>query len=424
VSDVRADVQAELGAWVDEHWDPDLTLGEWWARLGGAGWSTPTWPLEWSGRALGRADAVAVVDELRRRGIPGGPTGVGVDMGGPTILARGNDEQRARYLADIACGRTAWCQLFSEPGAGSDLASLRTIAVRDGDGWRVTGQKVWSTLAHHADYGMLLARTDPSVPKHRGITWFVLAMDQPGVEVRPLRQMNGKAEFNEVFLDDAWVSDTDVVGAVNEGWGTALTTLGLERAASARIAGVGEPGRKAGWAGRRAGDYAASTRPEQPRKGSGGSRLIALARECGRTADPHVRQDLARAYTANQITRLNALRAKAEAAAGKVPGPSTRKILAYEAATHTAAAGLRILGADGMLAHRGDSSVDRAADDITDLFLFAPSIAIAGGTNEILRNVIAEKTLGLPREPDPERDAAFDTTHAGRASRAGHEPER
>jgi alkylation response protein AidB-like acyl-CoA dehydrogenase len=413
VSDIQAEIQGVLGAWLDGHWDPDLTLGEWWVRLGDAGWSTPTWPREWSGRGLGRTDAVAVVDELRRRGIPGGPTGVGVDMGGPTILARGDDAQRARYLADIACGRTAWCQLFSEPGAGSDLASLRTRAVRDGDGWRVSGQKVWSTLAHHADFGMLLARTDPSVPKHRGITWFVIAMDQPGVEVRPLRQMNGKAEFNEVFLADAWVSDADVVGGVNDGWATALTTLGLERAASARIAGVGEPGGKAGWTGRRAGDYATSTRTAEPRTGAGGSRLIALAREHRRTDDPHVRQDLARAFIANQITRLNALRAKAEAAAGKVPGPSTRKIAAYDAATHTAAAGLRILGADGMLAQRGDA----AADGITDLFLFAPSIAIAGGTNEILRNVIAEKSLGLPREPDPERNAAFDTTDAGRADR-------
>ena len=243
--------------WLDEHWDPDLTLGEWWERLGTAGWSTPTWPREWSGRGLGRAEAVQVVDALRRRGIPGGPTGVGVDMAGPTILARGDDEQRRRYVADIACGRTAWCQLFSEPGAGSDLASLQTRAVRDGDQWRVSGQKVWSTLAHHADFGMLLARTDLGVPKHRGITWFVLDMDQPGVEVRPLRQMNGKAEFNEVFFDDVIVWDRDVVGAVNAGWATTLTTLGLERAASTR----NRRGGRTRWKGRLAGTASGRLRP-------------------------------------------------------------------------------------------------------------------------------------------------------------------
>jgi alkylation response protein AidB-like acyl-CoA dehydrogenase len=405
VTDHERDSGVEsFGAWLDDNWDPGLTLGAWWERLGLAGWSTPTWPVEWSGRGLGRRAGVAVVDELRRRGIPGGPTGVGVDMGGPTILARGNDDQRRRYLEDIACGRTAWCQLFSEPGAGSDLASLQTRAVRDGDQWRVTGQKVWSTLAHHADFGMLLARTDPTVPKHRGITWFVLDMDQPGVEVRPLRQMNGKAEFNEVFLDDVVVADRDVVGEVHGGWATALTTLGLERAASARIAGVGEPGARAGWLGRRAGDFVQRPGASPVRAPSRGSRLLPLAAARGRADDPLVRQELARAYIANQLSRHDALRQRAEAAAGKVPGPSPRKIKAYDAATHTANEGLAILGADGMLAARGDA----AADDITDLFLFAPSIAIAGGTNEILRNVVAEKTLGLPREPDPHRDQPFD----------------
>ena len=252
--DANDSIGEPFACWLDDHWDPDLTLGDWWERLGTAGWSTPTWPRTWSGRGLGRAAAVQVVDELRRRGIPGGPTGVGVDMAGPTLLARGSDDQRRRYLADISCGRTAWCQLFSEPEAGSDLASLRTRAVPDGDQWRVTGQKVWSTLAHHADFGMLLARTDPRVPKHRGITWFVIDMHQPGVEVRPLKQMNGKAAFNEVFLDDAVVWNGDVVGEVNDGWATTLTTLGNERAASTRVAGVGEPGAQAGWLTRRAGD--------------------------------------------------------------------------------------------------------------------------------------------------------------------------
>jgi alkylation response protein AidB-like acyl-CoA dehydrogenase len=275
----------------------------------------------------------------------------------------------------------------------------------------VSGQKVWSTLAHHADFGMLLARTDPGVPKHRGITWFVLDMHQPGVEVRPLRQMNGKAEFNEVFLDDVVAWDRDVVGEVHGGWATTLTTLGLERAASTRIAGVGEPGAAAGWRERRAGDFARPTSAgEPPARRSRGSRLIPLATERGRLDDAGVRQDLARAYTANQITRYNALRQKAEAAAGKVPGPSPRKILAYEDATFTANAGLRMQGPHATLVDTGDAG----ADDITELFLFTPSIAIAGGTNEILRNLLAEKTLGLPREPDPERDTPFDATRAGR----------
>ena len=353
-----------------------------------------------------------MVDELRRRGIPGGPTGVGVDMAGPTILARGDDEQRSRYLADIACGRTAWCQLFSEPGAGSDLASLQTRAVRDGDQWRVSGQKVWSTLAHHADFGMLLARTDPAVPKHRGITWFVLDMHQPGVEVRPLRQMNGKAEFNEVFLDDVVVWDRDVVGEVNAGWATTLTTLGLERAASTRIAGVGEPGAKAGWRERRAGDFAhptsspASRRPgvhedhaSFPSRPSGGSSTIhsSVRTWRGRTGQP----DHAVPTRCGRRPRRPRARCPAPRRARSSPTRTPRS-------PPTRDCGCR---------DRTPRSSTRATPPPTT----SPSCSSSrrrspsrAGRTRSSATSSAEKTLGLPREPDPEREQPFDATHAGR----------
>lgn len=204
---------------------------DWYRRLGQAGWSTPTWPAQYGGRGLSRDEGGAVVEELRRRGVDRPEEDfVGVWLAGPTILEWGTDEQRETYLRPLALGEHRWCQLFSEPGAGSDLASLSTSAVRiDGDRWLVNGQKIWSSFARRADYGLLMARTDPTLPKHAGITCFLLDMRTPGVEVRPLRQMTGDAEFNEVFLTDVVVPDSARLGPLNPGWKVGISTLMQER---------------------------------------------------------------------------------------------------------------------------------------------------------------------------------------------------
>src|SRR3954447_13241639 len=226
-------VAADVGDWLASNWDPERSLAEWREILVDSGWGCPAWPQEWYGRGLPDAAKEVVDAEFRKVGAVGTAGGSGMGLAAVTILEHGSDDLKRRLLRPTATGEYTWCQLFSEPGSGSDLAGLTTHAVLDGDEWVINGQKVWNTSAHHAEYGMLLARTDWSVPKHRGITYFVIKMHQPGVHVRPLRQMNGYASFNEVFLDDARVPVADVVGTVNEGWRAALTTLSHERGLAA-----------------------------------------------------------------------------------------------------------------------------------------------------------------------------------------------
>jgi alkylation response protein AidB-like acyl-CoA dehydrogenase len=215
----------ELLDWLEDSWDPDLSVGDWWERLGLAGWSNPLLPLDSYGRALSRGDALRVQQAIASFGALGPPAGLGLMLAAPTIAVHGTREQVERFVPDIVTGRKAWCQLFSEPGAGSDLAGLTTRAVRDGDVWHVDGQKVWTSGGHLADMGMLLARTNPDVPKHQGITWFAIDMHQGGIEVRPLREMTGSTMFSEVFLDDAQVHDDARIGDVHNGWAVANTTL-------------------------------------------------------------------------------------------------------------------------------------------------------------------------------------------------------
>jgi alkylation response protein AidB-like acyl-CoA dehydrogenase len=208
----------ELKPWLDANWDPDLTVGEWWELLGMAGWSAPSLPEHAYGRGLSRNDSTRVAEAIGDFGALPAPGGLGLLLAAPTIAAHGTKEQIDTFVADIVTGRKAWCQLFSEPVAGSDLAGLQTRALKDGDEWIVNGQKVWTSSGHIADLGMLIARTDPTLPKHQGITYFALEMQQPGVEVRPLREMTGRALFNEVFMTDARVSDANVIGGLNNGW--------------------------------------------------------------------------------------------------------------------------------------------------------------------------------------------------------------
>src|SRR5262245_38018834 len=222
-------VREELRRWIEAEWNPELSLVEWRARLADAGWACATWPREWCGRSLPAAFGELVADEMAKAGVPGPPDGVGMHLAAPTMLEHGSVTLKGALIRPTVTGELTWCQLFSEPGAGSDLAGLTTRAEREGDDWIVTGQKVWNTGAAHADLGLLLARTDWDVPKHRGITYFVLPMRQQGIEVRPLRQMNGHASFNEVFLDGARIPAGTVIGQVGDRWKVAVPTLAHER---------------------------------------------------------------------------------------------------------------------------------------------------------------------------------------------------
>src|SRR5688572_21024905 len=237
-----------------------MTVGEWWERLGMEGWSAPSLPAESYGRGVSRNDAVRVAETIAGHGALAAPGGLGLLLAAPTIATHGTRAQIDQYVPDIVTGRKAWCQLFSEPVAGSDLAGLQARAVRDGDEWVVNGQKVWTSSGHVADLGMLLARTDPDVPKHAGITYFAFDMHQPGVEVRPLREMTGRAMFNEVFLTDGRARDDATIGGLNNGWAVANTTLTFERAGlgaggGSEAGSQATPGTVAGDLDKRAGDF-------------------------------------------------------------------------------------------------------------------------------------------------------------------------
>ena len=399
-------VRAAVRGFVAGAWDPDSSLVEWRRRLADAGWIVPSWPERWGGRDLPTWADDVVADELAAAGVPGAPIGSGMLLAAPTILAHGPDALRDRLLLPTATGEVTWCQLFSEPGAGSDLAGLTTRAEPDGDEWVVHGQKLWTTSAHHADLGMLLARTDWDVPKHAGLSFLVLPMRQPGVEVRPLRQMNDHASFNEVVLDGARVPRDAVVGAVGDGWKVALTTLAFERR-------FGMFGRAGGGAG--TGRAVAEARVEAerhvatyswyPQRAGRPDLVVERARATGTSADPVLRQELAALLTAERVARWTAQRAQAARALGRTPGPegSIGKLAASVVARRSAAAHARIAGAAGMLT----GSDDPTGGVVAEVLVSVPAQSIAGGTDEVQRNILGERALGLPREPAVDRDLPF-----------------
>jgi alkylation response protein AidB-like acyl-CoA dehydrogenase len=344
---------------------------DWSSRLARAGYVAPHWPAPY-GLDAPPAEQLAIDSVLRAARLPRPVNPIGIGWAGPTLLVAGTPEQQAKWLPGILDGSELWCQLFSEPDAGSDLASLRTTATRDGEEYVVTGGKVWTTLAHVARYGILLARTDPTAETHRGITYFVIDMQSPGITVRPIVQMTGTHEFNEVVLDRVRVPACNVVGTENDGWRLAKVTLGNER--------VSLSGEGALWG-----------------RGPTTGDLLDLVRAHGGVADPHLRQRLAALHIESEILRLIRLRTVSARLRGLEPGPETsvRKALADQHGQHVMALGLALSGADGLLADAapyGDLAGAWAYG-----FLYSPALTIGGGTSEVQRTVIGEKILGLPR---------------------------
>jgi alkylation response protein AidB-like acyl-CoA dehydrogenase len=412
-------LRGELAAWLASNWDPDGTLVGWRERLADAGWARPSWPSAWGGRDLPAAASDVVEAELAAHGIVGVPEGVGMLLCAPTVLEHGDDAARRRFLRPTLTGALTWCQLFSEPGAGSDLAGLTTRAIEDGTAWVVRGQKVWTTSAGHADVGLLLARTDPDVPKHAGLTCFVLPMRQPGVEVRPLRQMNGHASFNEVFLDDAVVPPGHVIGAVGDGWRVALTTLSHERRMA--ILTRGAPWRHAvtGRVLREAideHDRVAEPYRWYPQRAGRVDLVVPRASATGASRDPLVRDRMAALLATARTAQLTSERATAARAHGRAPGPegSIGKLASSRIARAAARVHTSIGGATAML-----SGADAPLDGtIAEVLVSVPAISIAGGTDEIQRNIIGERVLGLPKEPDDARRVPFSATRTNPVSSA------
>ncbi|MFZ6005910.1 MAG: acyl-CoA dehydrogenase family protein [Actinomycetota bacterium] len=424
------DAVAEVRAWLEENWDPDLTVAEWWERLGLSGWAAPGLPVNAYGKGLNRNDSVAVQSAIADFGALGAPGGLGLLLAAPTIAAHGTQEQIDLFVRDIVTGRKAWCQLFSEPGAGSDLAGLQTRAVKDGDEWVVTGQKVWTSGGQIADLGMLIARTDPDVPKHQGITYFGIDMHQKGIEIRPLVEMTGHAMFNEVFMEEAVVPDSAMIGGLNNGWAVANTTLMNERAGLGSggghaAAGAATPGTVVNDLAKRAGDFVSGGGGARRRSGGGGpgmmsagyKLLVELAKGNGKINDPTVRQDLMRLHTLNELGRFNNLRAKAAKAIGQdVPGlPNISKLSMSEIVRQQRDIGLRIVGPYGTLhAYKpddqqalNDATGNPFAPMVTGMALFAQAPPIYGGTDQVQRNIIGERVLGLPKEANNDKTAAF-----------------
>ena len=413
----------ELDAWLEANWDPDLTVAAWWERLGLAGWAHPSLPTSAYGKGLARNEAIAVAHRIAERGALGAPAWLGMLLAAPTIAVHGTPEQVERYVRPIVTGAQAWCQLFSEPGAGSDLAGLGTRAMQDGEEWIVNGQKVWTSGGQIADMGMLIARTNPEAPKHQGITWFAFDMHQPGaVDVRPLREMTGRALFNEVFLSDARVPNDAVIGGVNNGWAVSNTTLAFERSGLGAGAGVpaalANAGTIAGDLPKRAGDFVRT--PRSAGGGSGGAMvagaqrvLTEMAKANGAIEDPTVRQSLMELYTLGELGKYLTLRIKAEKAAGRdVPGAGNiGKLAMSEIVRRSRDLGLRIAGPLGML-HAYTSDARRVLDEetgepglavLTEAALFAQGPPIYGGTDQVQRNILGERVLGLPKEPNNDR---------------------
>ena len=404
----------DVSTWLDANWDPSITVGEWWKRLASAGYAYPEWPRGMGGFDARPAERRLVTTALADRGVIGPPTGhVGATLTVPTLLVHGNERQQQRFIPAVAEGTESWCQLFSEPGSGSDLASLATRAEPDGDGWVITGQKVWNSAADSADLGMLLARTDSNIPKHAGITFFLIDMHQPGVDVRPLKQMNGLSTFCEVFLSDVRAGPDRVLGQVGDGWRIAQTTLAAERRAVADSRSPRNPSARSGSNGDLSRPVA-EVIAEFQAAASGeltslrGSALpwkvmLDLAQGRGSAHQPVMRQELARYFAALRVNRW--LVQRVGESKGRLTGAdgSLTKLATSRICQRSRDLGYQIVGMEGVLA--GDDSLLEGA--FQTIALGSPGARLGGGTDEIQLNVIGERALGLPREPSVDKDVPY-----------------
>ena len=363
----------------------------WQAKKADAGWACITWPAEYGGRAAASAQSVIWNQEEARYRTPPSVFGIGQGMLGPTIMAHGTDTQKSRYLKKMLRGEEIWCQLFSEPAAGSDLAGLRTTAVKDGSDWVVNGQKIWCTGAHYSKWGMIVTRTDPTAAKHAGITYFIIDMHSPGIEIRGIKQINGGTGFNEVFFSDVRIPDENRVGEVNDGWRGAITTLMNERAS---IGGGGG--------------------------GAGFSELMRLAKETdwnGQSAlsDPSVRQRLADFYVRSKGLQYTGYRTLTAISRGTTPGPeaSIGKLVGAPLRQQMASFACDL---QGIMGGTLDSELSPDEGLWQEMWLASPGLRLAGGTDEILRNILAERVLRLPPEMRADKGVAFQdipTGHVG-----------
>jgi alkylation response protein AidB-like acyl-CoA dehydrogenase len=395
----RGVISAWLAENLPEGWgSPDFSLSpeervafneQWTEKLFAGGWICASWPIEYGGKGLTLLQQVVLNEEFARAGAPLRGDFFGDTLVGPTILQWGSEEQKKTFIPGILRGEIAWCQGFSEPDAGSDLAGLKTKAELDGEEWVINGQKVWTTQAQHADYIFLLARTDPDAPKHAGISYLLVPMKQAGVEVRPIQQIDGSAEFNEVFLTNVRCPKENVVGGVNNGWKVAMTTLGFERGTSATT-------------GHR-------------RFLKEFNEILALARQRGLSGDPLLRQRLARSWSKIKIMQINGYRTLTDALQGThttVALGACNKMFWSETHQETLLLAMDILGmaSQTLLGSEGQDTLlpgaRRAAanypvDNMQSLFFFSRSETIWGGSAEIQRNIVGERVLGLPKEPLP-----------------------
>jgi alkylation response protein AidB-like acyl-CoA dehydrogenase len=354
------------------------------AKLYEAGFAGITWPTEYGGQGLTNAEQIAFSTEARNYPLPTGAFVIGLGMPGPTILELGTEEQKKRYLPKLLSGEEIWCQLFSEPSGGSDVAALITTATRDGDDWVLNGQKVWTSGAQHSDYGAVIARTDATVPKHNGITMFIIDMHSPGVTVRPLKVATGATPFNEVFFDNVRLPADSVIGSVNDGWRAAVVMLRNERVTIGTAA-------------------APRTSPLSY------DSLSALAGKLGTGADPGLGRKLAELYARERSVQLFGQLLREDALAGRDPGPrgSYAKLAGAELSLYAAQVAAEVLGPAAAGSDRAD------VRDVLTAIIASPAGSIAGGTNEIQRNIIGERVHGLPKDPGVDRGIPFNQLRVG-----------